>query len=147
MKTPRLRKMIVTANPGNQPECMAESPTRIGATMAENVHHKTHTASFCMGISDQIPLMTARTTAPRAKRTIWAESVFFTDSGETVNFSSFAFSVIAAGFLCRKMITMAWTRDMAPAPIMTPCGIYVLPRSVTFSKPMLARIGPAQGAI
>ena len=46
MNRPRLTKITVTAKPGNQPENMAHSPTRIAAAMDENVHQKIQRSSF-----------------------------------------------------------------------------------------------------
>ena len=121
MKSPRLRKMMLIANPGNHPECIAQSPTRIGLTSAEIVLQVTQSDSVEADISDQMPEMSDRATAPARKRTKPIPMAFFVASLLTLYVSCI---VSAAPFPdLRVMMTMAWINETTPAPIMTPWGI------------------------
>ena len=127
MKRPRLRKMMLIAKPGNHPECIAHSPTRIGLTRAEIVLHATQSVSVAADISDQAPDMSASAAAPARKRTKPIPMAFFVASLLTLYVSRPASAGVAPGF--RVMMMTAWINETMPAPIMTPWGMYVFPRS------------------
>ena len=145
MNKPRLRNITVIAKPGNQPEYMAQSPTSTGATTEETAHQITHVISFVTDISAQIPETTAIADAPITKRTVCRAIALRMDSLLTVGtYSPEAFFLSGDFFL--KIVRSACTREMNPAPIINPWGMYVLPRSRgREEKPISTSIGAIFG--
>ena len=111
--------MVVMANAGNQPECMAAIPTSIIATVDEKAAQRTQTTILAGSIPLMIPVTVAVSTAPSAYAPKLVKIVFLADPAETVIPAS-AFSSSAVFFLSLNIMKRDWIRATPPAPIMIP---------------------------
>ena len=125
MRIPKVIKMVVMAKAGNHPEYMAAMPTSTMATREEKADQSTQTTDRAGDIWEKMPVSAPRITAPPTYRPSARARLFLAESWDTVTWI-----FCSEADLCPlTTVTTDWIRATMPAPIITPEGMLVAPRS------------------